>query len=272
MIRRAIAAGLRLLDAIEQHRLCPFADFGISDGLDYTGITWRRGQGYAPTELTNLLTRGHALARKIIANNESLLPAPAQRRVLDLCVSVAPATILAAQFNAAGLQSVAFAAATSAQSRSDALRALARGELRCVFSVDLFDEGMDIPIADAEDDGQSYGVHAAVGARAAQGARRVRTCGSRPRRPATHGVPNASPGMRRCWATDARRWRSRSSRAIPFFPAAATCNWMRWRSIWPCEPSAKVCRAPGGQTPASCVGWQSRIRGSRFSTSWSIRS
>src|SRR5690606_34597662 len=41
-----IAAELRLWDAIEQHRLVPFAYSGISDAVDYRQVTWRRGRGY----------------------------------------------------------------------------------------------------------------------------------------------------------------------------------------------------------------------------------
>ena len=41
-----IAAELRLWDAIEQHRLAPFAYYGIHDGLDLREVPWRRGRGY----------------------------------------------------------------------------------------------------------------------------------------------------------------------------------------------------------------------------------
>ncbi len=41
-----IAAELRLWDAIDQHRLTPFAYYGIADDLDLREIPWRRGRGY----------------------------------------------------------------------------------------------------------------------------------------------------------------------------------------------------------------------------------
>ena len=50
-----IAAELRLWDAIDQHRLVPFAYFGIHDGLDLRDIPWRRGRGYDVESLSNLL-------------------------------------------------------------------------------------------------------------------------------------------------------------------------------------------------------------------------
>src|SRR5690606_2059735 len=40
-----IAAELRLWDAIEQHRLVPFAYYGIADDTDYRNLAWHRGRG-----------------------------------------------------------------------------------------------------------------------------------------------------------------------------------------------------------------------------------
>ena len=51
-----IAAELRLWDAIDQHRLTPFAYYGIHDGLDLREIPWRRGRGYDVAGLSNLVT------------------------------------------------------------------------------------------------------------------------------------------------------------------------------------------------------------------------
>lgn len=143
-----IAAELRLWDAIEQHRLVPFAYYGISDGVDYRQVTWRRGRGYDPQELSNLVTGDHALARRIIDNLGRVLPDPGVMRALGFCVSVAHAQFMADQFNAAGLSSVAVSADTPPEGRRSALRALGAGQLRVVFSVDLFNEGVDVPSVD----------------------------------------------------------------------------------------------------------------------------
>lgn len=143
-----IAAELRLWDAIEQHRLSPFAYYGISDGLDYSAVTWRRGRGYDPQELSNLVTGDHVLARLIIANVRKVSPNPESMRALGFCVSVAHARFMADEFNAAGLPAVAVWADTPAEQRREALQALATGDLRVVFSVDLFNEGVDVPSVD----------------------------------------------------------------------------------------------------------------------------
>jgi superfamily II DNA or RNA helicase/HKD family nuclease len=143
-----IAAELRLWDAIDQHRLSPFAYYGISDGVDYRGVTWRRGRGYDPQALSNLVTGDYALARLIIANVGKVAPNPDSMRALGFCVSVAHAQFMADQFNRAGLPAVAVWADTPTEQRRNALQTLAAGDLRVVFSVDLFNEGVDIPSVD----------------------------------------------------------------------------------------------------------------------------
>lgn len=143
-----IAAELRLWDAIDQHRLVPFAYYGIADGADYRKVSWRRGRGYDPQELSELVTGDHILARRIIANTLQTVPNPDDMRALGFCVSVAHARFMAEQFNAANLPAVAVSADTPREERRQALQALATGHVRIVFSVDLFNEGVDIPSVD----------------------------------------------------------------------------------------------------------------------------
>lgn len=143
-----IAAELRLWDAIDQHRLVPFAYYGIADGADYRNVSWRRGRGYDPQELSQLVTGDHVLARRIIANALQTVPNPETMRALGFCVSVAHARFMAEQFNAANLPAVAVWADSPREERRQALQALAAGELRIVFSVDLFNEGIDVPSVD----------------------------------------------------------------------------------------------------------------------------
>lgn len=143
-----IAAELRLWDAIDQHRLTPFAYYGISDGVDYRQVTWRRGKGYDVDEVSNLVTRDDFVARRVIQAVLDTVPNPANMRALGFCVSVAHAKFMADQFNAAGIASIAVWAETPTEQRQQALQALASGQLRVVFSVDLFNEGIDVPSVD----------------------------------------------------------------------------------------------------------------------------
>ncbi|TNF56507.1 MAG: DUF3427 domain-containing protein, partial [Burkholderiales bacterium] len=68
----------------------------------------------------------------------------AQRRTLAFCVSIRHAEYMAAQFQKAGISSAAVYAG-SALGRAQALEQLREGQLSIVFSVDLFNEGVDLP-------------------------------------------------------------------------------------------------------------------------------
>lgn len=143
-----IAAELRLWDAIEQQRLSPFAYYGISDGTDLSVLSWRRGRGYDTDELENVLTGTDALARLVIRQVLETAPDVQAMRAIGFCVSVKHAAFMAMHFSAAGLPSVAVTGTTPASERERALRDLANGKLRAVFTVDLFNEGVDIPAVD----------------------------------------------------------------------------------------------------------------------------
>lgn len=143
-----IAAELRLWDAIDQQRLCPFAYYGISDGTDLSRITWRRGRGYDVAELERLVTANDVLARLVIQRVLDTAPDPAHMRALGFCVSVRHAHFMARHFVAAGIAAVAVTGDTSMPEREQALRDLQGGGLRVVFTVDLFNEGVDVPSVD----------------------------------------------------------------------------------------------------------------------------
>lgn len=143
-----IAAELRLWDAIDQHRLVPFIYFGIHDGSDLRSVTWRRGTGYDTTELTNVLTRDHVVSGLVIRQLQRHIDNLESMHALGFCVSVEHAKFMAAQFNKAGIPSVAVWSDTPSVDRQNALRLLASGDVQVVFSVDLFNEGVDVPIVD----------------------------------------------------------------------------------------------------------------------------
>jgi superfamily II DNA or RNA helicase/HKD family nuclease len=143
-----IAAELRLWDAIDQHRLSPFAYFGIHDGLDLRQIPWRRGRGYDVEGLSNLLTSNDAWARQVLAQVAARIDDPRQMRALGFCVSVQHARFMARVFREAGIPSVAVWADSPDSDRAAALKDLAARRINALFSVDLFNEGVDIPAVD----------------------------------------------------------------------------------------------------------------------------
>jgi superfamily II DNA or RNA helicase len=143
-----IAAELRLWDAVDQHRLVPFAYYGIHDGLDLRAVPWRRGRGYDVEGLSNLLTGNDAWARLVIQELTRRVDALANMRALGFCVSIQHARFMARMFQEAGIAVVAIWSDTPDQERRQALLDLAARRVNVVFSVDLFNEGVDVPAVD----------------------------------------------------------------------------------------------------------------------------
>jgi superfamily II DNA or RNA helicase len=143
-----IAAELRLWDAIDQHRLTPFAYYGIADDLDLREIPWKRGTGYDVDELTNLITGTDVWARKVLKEFEEHVGSIDRVRCLGFCVSVAHAQYMARVFMSHGVNAKAVWADTSDDERKQALQDLKAGKINVVFSVDLFNEGVDVPTVD----------------------------------------------------------------------------------------------------------------------------
>jgi superfamily II DNA or RNA helicase len=143
-----IAAELRLWDAIDQAYLAPFAYFGVHDGLDLREIPWRRGHGYDVSALEDVLTADHAWVHLVIEEIRRKIDDPSRMRALGYCVSVGHARFMAARFTELGLPAVALSAASRPDERRAALRDLTDGRLRALFTVDLFNEGVDIPSVD----------------------------------------------------------------------------------------------------------------------------
>ncbi|MEU0954006.1 DUF3427 domain-containing protein [Streptomyces niveus] len=142
-----IAAEMRLWEALENDLLSPFHYFGISDTTDLTSLQWTRGS-YDASQLSSLFTDNEARARLVVKAVQDKVTTPATMRALGFCVSVAHAHFMAEFFQQAGLNAIALSGETPSDQRKSALDALRSGELQVIFSVDLFNEGLDIPDVD----------------------------------------------------------------------------------------------------------------------------
>lgn len=141
------AAELRLWEALERDLLCPFHYFVAYDGVDVTSIEWKRG-GYDVGDLDRLYTGNDARADVVLRELADKVVLPGRMRALGFCVSVAHAEFMARFTNQAGLKAAALSGSTPAGERSTALRRLRQGELQIIYSVDLFNEGLDLPEID----------------------------------------------------------------------------------------------------------------------------
>lgn len=143
-----IAAELRLWDAIDQQRLVPFIYYGIADYLDFRDVPWHRGRGYDVEGLSHLFTADDAWARQVIQTLTSKVDDVRRIRALGFCVSIEHARFMARVFNNHNIPAKAIWADTAVPEREAALRELEERRVNVVFSVDIFNEGVDVPSVD----------------------------------------------------------------------------------------------------------------------------
>ncbi len=131
-----------LFEGIRGQFLVPFHYHGIyDDTVNYTEIPWRNGK-FDPNLLANkLATLGRARHALRVWRQHR------QSRTLAFCVSRQHADFMAAQFTRQGVVA-ASVHGESEMSRGEALELLEEGQLEVVFSVDLFNEGVDLPAID----------------------------------------------------------------------------------------------------------------------------
>ena len=143
-----IAAEIRLPEAIERKLLCPFQYFGVTDPVDLTGVRWSRG-GYDREELSNLYTIDRAVAERradmVIQSLVRYVTDLADVKGLGFCVSVRHAAFMAEYFNRVGIPSMSVTGDTASDMREGAKKALISGNVRFIFTVDVYNEGVDIP-------------------------------------------------------------------------------------------------------------------------------
>lgn len=143
-----IAAEIRLPEAIDRKLLCPFHYFCITDEVDLSSLKWSAG-GYDKTALSNLYTLDSVVANKradLIVN--SLLKYVAdinEVKGLGFCVSIEHAEFMSRYFNDHYIPSIFLTGKSTDEERKSAKKRLVNGEIRFIFVVDLYNEGVDIP-------------------------------------------------------------------------------------------------------------------------------
>lgn len=143
-----IAAEIRLPEAIDRKLLCPFQYFGVTDNVDLDGLKWVRG-GYDKNELTNIYTMDQVYADKradlIINSLIKYVTDIDDVKGLGFCVSVEHAAFMSGYFNAHGIPAMSLSGFSKGDERKTAKTKLVSGEVRFIFVVDIYNEGVDIP-------------------------------------------------------------------------------------------------------------------------------
>lgn len=137
-----VAYQIHFIDAIRRGWLSPFRYFGVYDDTDYTKIRWM-GTRYDEEQLAASQLK-ESQAAKIY---EAWLKHK-QTRTLGFCSSIRQADYLAHYFQEQGVASLSLHSGTAGISREDAIRRITDGSLELIFTVDLFNEGVDIPSVD----------------------------------------------------------------------------------------------------------------------------
>ena len=140
------AVELRLWHALDLQLLAPFEYYACDDATDFSEVPWDR-----PGEresLGNLLT-GNDVRAKLVINEWRRLTADArQSRAIVFCVSVPHAQFMTDWFNRAGLPASCVVGTTTPEERRRAPQRLLSGELCALVTVDLYNEGIDLPMVD----------------------------------------------------------------------------------------------------------------------------
>ena len=143
-----IAAEIRLPEAINRQLLVPFQYFGVSDTADLQRIAWEKG-GYKKSELTRIYAIDE-ISRTIRADNilkscERYITNIDNVKGLGFCVSIEHANFMADYFNKQGISSISLNSSSKDDERFSAKEKLIKGEIKFIFVVDLYNEGVDIP-------------------------------------------------------------------------------------------------------------------------------
>lgn len=142
-----IAAELRLWEALERGLLSPFQYFGVADDTDLSQLTWRRG-GYAAAELAGVYTGNHARVGMIVKVLTDKITEVDRMRAIAFCVSIEHAEFMAIELTRRGIPARAVTTDSDSAVRSNALQALQSRTVNVLCTVDLFNEGIDLPEID----------------------------------------------------------------------------------------------------------------------------
>lgn len=141
-----IASEMRLPEAIEKRLLVPFDYFCIDDdSVDLRQVTWVNG-GYNESELYNIYQRVNQRRIQTIARSlKHYLTELDQMKALGFCVTVDHAELMSRSFQELGIPAISVTSKTDEQTRAQAISRLSSGEIKIIFTVDVYNEGIDIP-------------------------------------------------------------------------------------------------------------------------------
>lgn len=136
-----VAYRIDFIEAIQKQWLSPFRYYGVYDDTDYSQIRWL-GNKYDASQLA-IAQLKDSVADKVYISWKTYK----QTRTIVFCSSIVQSEYLANYFTNQGVKAVSLTS-KSKFSRNKVIQQLADGEIDCIMTVDLFNEGVDIPTVD----------------------------------------------------------------------------------------------------------------------------
>lgn len=137
-----LAYQMDFIEAIRLGWLSPFQYYGVHDEIDYSNIKWL-GSRYDENELL-----AYQLKKNVAQNIYSNWLKHKQTRTIAFCSSIVQAQFLSDYFLKMGRKSTCLTSRSSSDERQKAIFKLNQNEIEIIFTVDLFNEGVDIPSVD----------------------------------------------------------------------------------------------------------------------------
>ncbi|MGL6113446.1 MAG: DEAD/DEAH box helicase family protein [Cetobacterium sp.] len=134
-----IAYECDFVTGINNNWLTPFKYYGIFDSIDYENIPWRSGR-YDLEALENALIveeRSNKILKRYLKFKN--------RISLGFCASVKHCHYMEDFFNKNKIKAKSITGNTPSSERSRIIEELKSGEIEIIFTVDVFNEGVDIP-------------------------------------------------------------------------------------------------------------------------------
>ncbi|MBL4951550.1 DUF3427 domain-containing protein [Neobacillus sp. YIM B02564] len=139
-----ISAEMRLTEAINRKLLSPFQYFCVTDTVDLSKLKWSR-RGYGIKDLENVYTSNDLRSSQVVKSVYKYVTDVEQVKGLGFCVSIEHAKYMADFFNKVDIPSIALYGNVDTKIRREAQRHLLQGDIKFIFVVDLYNEGVDIP-------------------------------------------------------------------------------------------------------------------------------
>ena len=143
-----IAAEIRMPEAIDRKLLCPFQYFGVTDSVDLDNLKWAAG-GYDKGELSRIYTLSGMIADRradlVISSLLKYVTDIDDVKGLGFFVTVEHAIFMSDYFNAHSIPSMYLTGYSPDEERKEAKNRLVKGDVRFIFVVDIYNEGVDIP-------------------------------------------------------------------------------------------------------------------------------